>query len=158
MRAMPLFSTNASYRILLYGVSLALCLAPTGCRQTESVAPIVGVWVVTMPEAPFPVHMIAFHADRTVVQSNPDAGHVTSSDSNAMGAWVREGDGFRGKMVEITADRPTHKFVSRGDITFQVKVSGDGLYGTGSAMFYDAAEHAVQGPINVTMQGKRVTP
>jgi hypothetical protein len=154
---------NVNWKVLccgavLVGIAITLASCRQAVREGREVAAIVGVWVVTMPEAPFPVHMIAFHADGTVVQSNPDAGHATSSDSSAMGVWVRDGDAFRGKMVEITADRTTRKFARRGEISFNLKVNGDVLNGKASAMFYDAGDHPVQGPINVTMQGKRVAP
>ena len=138
----------------------ALLFSLTACQQraSENPPPIVGAWVVTMPGAPFPMHMYAFHADGTVVQSNPDAGDPRTSDSNLMGAWVRDGDGFRVKMVEFNADRTTHKLAGRVEISYQLKVQGDALSGTGSAVIHDADDHPVQAPINFTMQGRRITP
>ena len=97
-----------------------LCLGLTACGQHTS--PIVGTWFVKTAEAPFPYHMFVFHADGTMQQANPDAGDANTSDSNGMGAWVAEGDGIKGKFVEITADRNTRQFVSRGEISFLVKV------------------------------------
>jgi hypothetical protein len=93
-------------------VSAAPCLA--GCHEAQNtrqpVAGIAGAWLVEIPSAPFPVHMFAFHSDGTVVQSNPDAGDPNTSDSNLMGAWRAESDRYEGKLVEITADRNTHRF------------------------------------------------
>jgi hypothetical protein len=43
---------------------------------------IVGAWIVTIPDAPFPLHTFVFHSDGTVEQSNPDAGDPNTSDSN----------------------------------------------------------------------------
>ena len=70
-------------RLLAIGI-VALCLM--GYHET----PIVGAWVVTIPGAPFPVHMFVFHSDGTVEQSNPDAGDPSASDSNLAGAWTTD--------------------------------------------------------------------
>src|SRR5690348_17788506 len=111
---------------------VALCLA--GCQQAHNgqAAPrdIVGAWIVTIPGAPFPVHMFVFHSDGTVEQSNPDAGDPSASDSNLMGAWRSVGDEYHGTLVEITADRTTHQFASRGEISFELKVHGNTFAGT----------------------------
>src|SRR5436190_7337106 len=66
---------------------------------------VVGVWFVTMPQAPFKYHMLAFHADGTMEQANPDAGDAHTSDSDGMGVWEMRGGKVIGKFVEITADR-----------------------------------------------------
>lgn len=46
---------------------LALVLGASGCATSalneRSPPPIVGVWLVRAPEAPFPLHMFAFHSD-----------------------------------------------------------------------------------------------
>jgi hypothetical protein len=103
---------------------VALCLA--SCHEAhngQGGSPgIVGAWVVKIPDAPFPLHLFVFHSDGTVEQSNPDAGDPTTSDSNLMGAWRIVGDEYRGKVVEITADRTTHRFATRGEISFELKV------------------------------------
>jgi hypothetical protein len=146
--------------LLLLGV-LACCLGATACRQNSNgkdPPPIVGVWFVKIPEAPFPYHMLAFHADGTLQQANPDAGNAHTSDSNGMGAWVMAGDRINGRFVEITADRATHQFVSRGDIRFSVKVAGDTLSGTVHATFTDIAGRAVREPVEATLAGQRVLP
>jgi hypothetical protein len=134
----------------------------TGCHQApndRSNSPaIVGAWIVKAPEAPFPLHMFVFHSDGTVQQSNPDAGDPNTSDSNLMGAWLPNGDGFKGKLVEITADRTTHQFVSRGEISFALKVSGNAFSGTASAVFYDANGQQVRGPLQARLEGERVLP
>lgn len=140
-------------------VALAPCLA--GCHTASDsrvFSPIVGTWVVRMPGAPFPLHMFIFHADGTVQQSNPDAGDANSSDSNALGVWQPDGDGIKGKIVEITADRITHKFASQGDISFSIKVSGDEFIGNASASFYDEKGAHLRGPVLVSVEGKRLKP
>jgi hypothetical protein len=141
-------------------VIATLCL--TGCQEAHKnlgrASVIVGAWVVKIPDAPFPLHMFVFHADGTVEQSNPDAGDANTSDSNLMGAWRIDGDEYAGKMVEITADRNTHQFASRGEISFAVKVSGNTFKGTASASFFDPTGRQLKGPIQVAMAGERVMP
>ncbi|MBS0367362.1 MAG: hypothetical protein JSR67_16230 [Proteobacteria bacterium] len=109
-------------------------------------------------EAPFPLHMFVFHSDGTVEQSNPDAGDPNTSDSNLMGAWVMAGDEYRGRMVEITADRSTRKFFSRGEISFALKVSGNSFDGTASAAFFDTGGRQIGASKQVRMEGERVQP
>jgi len=134
----------------------------TGCHQApngRSGSPaIVGAWIVRAPEAPFPLHMFVFHSDGTVEQSNPDAGDPDTSDSNLMGAWLADGDGFEGKVIELTADRTTHRFVSRGEISFALKVSGNVFSGTAHAVFYDVNGQQVRGPLQTRLEGARVLP
>lgn len=134
----------------------------TGCHEApsgRSASPaIVGAWIVRAPEAPFPLHMFVFHSDGTVEQSNPDAGDPDTSDSNLMGAWLQDGDGFKGKLVEITADRTTHQFVSRGEISFALTVSGNSFSGTAQAVFYDGNGQRVRGPLQAKLKGERVLP
>ena len=141
--------------------SLGLCaIALLGCgtlpKSGGAIQPIVGAWLVTIPEAPFQNHVMIFHADGTLVQSNPDAGDPRTSDSNGMGAWVSEGDHFAGKFMEITADRSTHKFSSRGEIQFSVRVQADNVVGSGSARFFDSSGAPKGDPIAFTLSGYRI--
>ena len=136
-----------------------ILLGLTACHSRNASAPsIVGTWVVRIPEAPFPLHMFVFHGDGTVVQSNPDAGNASRSDSNAMGVWVRDGDRFKGRIVEITADRTTHHFVSRGEITFTLTVDGDRLRGNAEGNFFGVDGKAMGEAIHATLDGERVRP
>jgi hypothetical protein len=91
-------------------------------------------------------------------QSNPDAGDPNSSDSNGLGVWVKDGGAIKGKFVEVTADRTSRQFASRGEISFVVKVKGNTLTDTASAIFYDAEGRRLKGPITATMEGQRVMP
>jgi hypothetical protein len=140
--------------------TVALCL--TGCqhaRNGQGVSPpIVGAWIVKIPDAPFPIHMFVFHSDGTVVQSNPDAGDPDTSDSNLMGVWRSDGDVYRGRLLEITADRTTRQFATRGEITFELKVNGNTFDGVASAKFFDAGGRQIRGPIQAKMDGDRVLP
>jgi hypothetical protein len=138
----------------------ALCVlgcaaAPDGDGASRG---IVGAWVVKIPDAPFPLHVFLFHADGTVIQSNPDAGDPSASDSNLMGEWRAVGGGYQGKMVEITADRATRQFVARGEISFELKVSGNTFDGVARATFFDASGRQIRGPVQARMEGERVLP
>ena len=140
---------------------LGLCaIVLFGCgaltKSGGPVQPIVGAWVVTIPEAPFQHHVIIFHADGTLVQSNPDAGDPRTSDGNGMGAWASEGDHVTGRFMELTADRSTHKFVSRGEIAFSVRVQADNILGSGSAHFFDSNGAPSGDPITFTLSGSRI--
>jgi hypothetical protein len=142
-------------------ILLGLCaIELIGCHtisnSSGSVQSIVGAWLVTIPEAPFQHHMMIFHADGTLVQSNPDAGDPHTSDSNGMGVWVAEGDHITGKFVELTADRLTHQFVSRGEIAFSIHVQADNIRGNGNAFFFDANGAPSGDPIAFTLSGSRI--
>ena len=153
-------SRSSAKRVAVLGL-LVVCLSSAACHQASSrpsdLSPIVGTWVVKAPEAPFPLHMFVFHSDGTVQQSNPDAGDPNTSDSNAMGAWQLEGGEIKKKLVEITADRTTRRFASRGE-TFSLKVSGNAFSGTANAIFYDAEGRRIRGPLPATLEGQRVLP
>jgi len=148
-------------RITLTAACVAvLCLAacqPGSGRQSESNS-IVGTWLVRTPQAPFPYHMFVFHSDGTIQQSNPDAGNANTSDSSGMGVWMPEAGRIKGKFVEVTADRTTRRFVSRGEISFLIKVNGDALSGTASAAFYDREGRRLREPLAVTLDGQRIVP
>ncbi len=132
---------------------IGCCTLP---NSSAPIQPIVGAWLVTIPEAPFQHHMMIFHADGTLVQSNADAGNPRTSDSNGMGAWVAEGNHVIGKFVEVTADRSTHQFVSRGEISFSARVQADNILGNGSAHFFDASGAPSDDPIAFTLSGSRI--
>ncbi len=126
----------------------------SGCGRPN---PIIGAWVVKDSAAPFPYHMYVFNADGTMQQANPDAGDPHVSDSDGKGVWIADGDKIKGKFVEVTADRATHQYLARGEISYVLKVDGDALTGNGIARFYDVNEVVIVGPIETTMTGKRVT-
>jgi hypothetical protein len=139
---------------------LLLAISATGCSSSSSggkQSSIIGTWVVRDSAAPFPVHMYVFNADGTMQQANPDAGDPRTSDSDGKGVWISDGDRVKGKWVEITADRTSHKFAGRGEITFELSVHGDTLIGTETARFYDTDDKPVGGSLDSTLRGSRVT-
>ncbi len=141
---------------------VALCLGVLACHHVSggknNSPAIVGTWFVKAPGAPFQYHMFIFNSDGTMQQTNPDAGDPNTSDSNGMGVWLPDGDRIKGKFVEVTADRTTRQFVSRGEISFSIKVNGDDFNGTASAIFYDAKGLQLRGPLPATLEGQRVVP
>jgi hypothetical protein len=91
-------------------------------------------------------------------QANPDAGDPHSSDSDGKGVWVQDGARIRGKWVEVIADRATHKYTGRAEISYDIKVSADTFTGTISASSYDPSGNLTDGPTKPTLlEGKRVT-
>jgi hypothetical protein len=144
------------------GIIGLAALGLAGCyhspEERGGSATIVGAWVVKIPDAPFPVHMFVFHSDRTVEQSNPDAGDANTSDSNLMGVWRPDHNVFKGRLVEVTADRSTHRLATRGEISFELEVSGNSFHGVASAVFFDAQGQRIRGPSQVEMEGERVLP
>ena len=139
-----------------------LALVPNfGCREVAFRStppnPIVGTWFVVDSGAPFHQHMYVFNADGTMQQANPDAGDPTTSDSDGKGIWVPEGSRIRGKWMEITADRITHKFVSHGELPFEIQVTGDSFTGTLSARFYGPSGTLLKEFPAAPISGKRLT-
>jgi hypothetical protein len=102
--------------------------------------------------------MFVFHPDGSMQQSNPDAGDPNTSDSNGMGVWLPDAGQIKGKFVEVTADRSTRRFVSRGEISFLIQVRGEVFSGTASAVFFDPEGRQLRPPVAATLQGERVRP
>ncbi len=144
--------------IIAMCVGIVLGIGWSSMRSAEAAATkqIVGVWFVQFPDAPFKYHMCSFHADGTMEQANPDAGDAHTSDSDGMGVWVQDGDKIRGKFVEITADRTTRQFVSRGEISFTLDVKGESFIGTAAGKFYDLENKLAAGPVSTPMTGTKV--
>src|SRR6266498_3362694 len=88
-------------------------------RLVAELHPIVGVWYVRILGAPFEHHVLTFHADGTMLQANPDAGDPGTSDSVGMGMWEADHAAIKAKFIETTADRSTHAFIGRGEISLE---------------------------------------
>jgi len=151
-----------SSRCFRWYVVVAMSLSGlAGCvafpRATTAPDRIVGTWIVKDPMAPFPYHMYVFNADGTMQQANPDAGDPHSSDSDGKGVWAVREDRIVGRWVEITADRTTHKYSGRNEISFVIRVNGDTLTGTETVKLYDANEKLTELPAGPAFQGRRVT-
>ena len=138
-------------------VALGLCGCTTVPSSSSLPNPIVGAWLVKDPNAPFPYHLYVFNSDGTMQQANPDAGDPHNSDSDGKGVWVANGGRINGKWVEVLADRTTHQFAGRLEVTYDIQVIGDSYSGTETVRSYDAAGNLNAGPATpAQFEGKRV--
>jgi len=142
--------------IAVCAMAALLCFFFMSGSSSAAGKQIVGVWFVQFPDAPFKYHMVTFHSDGTMEQANPDAGDAHTSDSNGMGVWEVRGGKVVGKFVEVTADRTTRQFVSRGEISFTLEMEGTRFTGTATGRFFDLNEKLVVGPINTPMTGTKI--
>lgn len=152
-----------SRRQLFGGVyAFAVTLALLGCTSLPNESrlpnPIVGTWLVNDPNAPFPYHLYVFNGDGTMQQANPDAGDPHHSDSDGKGVWAANGERIKGKWVEVIADRTTHQFTGRLEISFDIKVIGDTYTGTETVRSFDATGNLDASPVTpAQLVGKRIT-
>jgi hypothetical protein len=118
---------------------------------------IVGTWLVKDPNAPFPRHLYVFNADGTMQQANPDAGDARSSDSDGKGSWIATGYRIKGKWVELLADRATHQYAGRLEVSYELTVSGDHYVGTEAVRVYDASDKESVAPAtSQAIEGTRI--
>jgi hypothetical protein len=151
--AFSLLLTLSSASLLAVGLA--------GCTRspvdTGSRNPIVGAWLVNDPNAPFPFHMYVFNADGTMQQANPDAGDSHASDSDGKGVWAADGNRIKGKWVEVIADRTSHKFTGRLEVTFHLTVKDDKFTGTETVSTYDEHGNPAQTlDTRAEIEGRRV--
>jgi hypothetical protein len=148
--------------VLVVGVLASAEFGLFGCSNLASRQnlpnPVVGTWLVKDPNAPFPYHMYVFNADGTMQQANPDAGDPHGSDSDGKGIWVANGERIDGKWVEVTADRVTHQFAGRLEISYVLMVRGDAYTGMETVRSFDATGTLAASPATpAQLEGKRVT-
>lgn len=137
--------------------SVFAIIGVSGCNEAYAPNGVVGAWMVHHSAAPFSHHMYVFNADGTMQQANPDAGNARTSDSDGQGIWIADGDRITGKFVEMRADRATHAYIGRGEISFDFDINGDTLTGSATARFFDPGGTLVEGPFETDMTGTRVT-
>ena len=151
-------SRNLLALLLLVGTALSA----SGCDRAPVDAPrahpIVGTWLVQDPNAPFPYHLSVFNADGTMQQANPDAGDPRTSDSDGKGVWQDRGGRIEGRWVELTADRTTHQYAGRLEVTMQISVRGDSLTAFETVKVFDATGAPAPAPATPKpLLGARVT-
>lgn len=100
------------------------------------------------------MHMYVFSADGTVHQANSDAGNPRTSDGK--GIWTLRVGKIVGKWVELSADRATHKYTGRGELSFELVLAGDRLTGHSSFVGFDANGKPAYGPMSVPFDGTRI--
>lgn len=159
-------SRNRQTLLLLIGTALGASACDRARADADADArvnsprahPIVGTWVVQDPNAPFPHHLYVFNADGTMQQANPDAGDPRTSDSDGKGIWAARGDRIDAKWMELTADRTTHRYAGRLELTMQITVRGDSLTAFETVKVFDAAGAAAPAPETPKpLLGARVT-
>ncbi|WP_254205390.1 hypothetical protein [Nocardia alni] len=119
---------------------------------------IVGVWEVHAEGAPFEYHVMTFHADGTMLQSNPDHGNRTTSDSNGMGAWHADGPQVSGAFLEFTVDRKNPDAIHKGIVRFELTMRDNEFTGSATAMFYEPTGTPTRGPLTSHLTGTRFNP
>lgn len=152
--------TNRQFLRVSSIISTAMALLGCTSASIRDIAPnpIVGTWLVKDPNAPFPYHMYVFNGDGTMQQANPDAGDPHGSDSDGKGVWVANGERIKGKWVEVIADRTSHQFAGRLEISYDITVSGDTYTGLESVRSFDAEGNLTAGPATPKqLTGKRIT-
>ena len=103
------------------------------------------------------MHVYVFNADGTLQQANPDAGDARRSDSDGKGIWFRRSGHIVGKWVELSADRDSHRYIGRGELTFDLRLDRNRLAGTSTFRGFDASGASTGEPIAVPFDGTRVT-
>lgn len=151
-------SRNFLARALLLGTTLSVWACDRAPIDAPRVHPLVGTWLVQDPNAPFPFHLYVFNADGTMQQANPDAGDPRTSDSDGKGVWQARGDRIDAKWVEFTADRRTHQYAGRLELTMHITVRGDSLTAFERVKVFDAAGASAPAPETPKpLLGARVT-
>ncbi|MBF6073478.1 hypothetical protein ACWEPH_10735 [Nocardia beijingensis] len=117
--------------------------------------PVLGTWEVHADSAPFGYHVMQFHPGGTMLQSNPDHGNRTTSDSNGMGTWRCAGDRVIGAFLEFTVDRADPDVVRKGIVAFDLDVTGDEFTGLATATFYELSGEPVGAPATARLTGRR---
>ncbi len=144
--------------LLSVGALLTLSGCGTAYGDASRISPIVGTWLVSDPNAPFPYHLYVFNGDGTLQQANPDAGDPRTSDSDGKGMWRADGEQVVGKWVELSADRATHQFLGRLEITFRITVTGDSLTASERVTVFDSAGRSMPAPATPKpLKGTRIT-
>ncbi|WP_245673166.1 hypothetical protein [Nocardia lijiangensis] len=119
---------------------------------------VIGVWEVIADGAPFSHHVMTFHADGTMLQSNPDHGNRATSDSNGMGVWEADGARVTGAFLEFTVDRDDPSRIRKGVVRFELTIRDTEFTGTASATFQDLDDIDTVGPLPARLTGRRFDP
>ena len=150
---------RAPFVFALAAIFTLACTQPANDHASSAPNPVVGAWLVKDPNAPFPYHLYVFNADGTMQQANPDAGDPRTSDSDGKGAWIANGDTINGKWMEVAADRTTHQYTGRLEISVHIRVIGDSLSATESVRVFDQNDKELSPPSTPSLlTGRRIKP
>jgi hypothetical protein len=157
------------FSIMIGAVALIACVFELGSLSSsrgvagtasadEGFSPVVGVWEVSVGNAPFGPHLFTFHSDHTFLSSNPDAGDPHTSDSDGEGVWQDIGHNkVTGIFKEYDADRTTNQFVGTLTVTYTIKIKGNTFTGNASATETDPSGDVVPGfPLPATFTAYRL--
>lgn len=120
---------------LLLSIFFTLSFCYTGWAKS----PMVGAWQVEVQGAPYVPHLFLFHADGTMlstnpgnVQLNPAAPHGGANDSLGMGVWQKlshSSDTYIGTFYELNAYADNHKPADTLYVNLKIKVQNDTFVG-----------------------------
>jgi hypothetical protein len=122
---------------------------------------LVGAWEVQAQGAPYEPHLFIFHADGTMLTTNPTnvqensaKAHGGTNDSVGMGAWTcSQGDTpeIVGTFYQLNANADDHSPTDNLSVTFRITASKDSFTGKAAVK---VGEEQVPGAVLV---GKRIT-
>lgn len=143
-RARP-FAALLAAAVALTAPITALQMLPAGAdsSSTHRTSPVVGTWLGDVHGAQYEPHLLQFHADGTMISSNPSnvqerADGTGVNDSTGQGVWHMERGRVVGTFVELNASQATHQPVDTLTVRFTIEVHGDHL--TGSAKVFVGAQ------------------
>jgi hypothetical protein len=131
MKTFPVYAVTA---ILLAGASVHNASA-AGCGSDL----LVGAWQVQAQGAPYEPHLFIFHADGTMITTNPtnvqenaSRKHGGTNDSLGMGTWAcSEGSTpeIVGTFYQLNANADDHSPTDNLSVTFKITASKDAFSG-----------------------------
>lgn len=117
-------------------IAAAALLATVGMRHagaSECGSALVGAWEVQAQGAPYEPHLFIFHADRTMITTNPSNVQESSTkprggtnDSLGMGVWSCTGaepSEIVGTFFQLNAYADDHQPAARLAVTFRIKAA-----------------------------------
>jgi hypothetical protein len=147
----------------IYGAA-ALLLATAGAQSATAAGcgekHLVGAWEVTADGAPYQPHLFIFHADGTMITTNPTnvqenatKTHGGTNDSLGMGTWKcvkGKTPSIVGTFMQLNANADDHTPTDSLSVTFKITASKDAFSGKAAVKVGD-----MQVP-GATLTGKRI--
>jgi len=153
---MKRFSIHAAAALLLVAGGVQHAVA-AGCDPKQ----VVGAWQVMADGAPYQPHLFIFHADGTMITTNPTGvqenaskPHGGSNDSLGMGTWKCIGGktpSIVGTFMQLNANADDHAPTDSLSVTFSITASKDAFNGKAAVKVGDMK---VPG---ATLTGKRIS-
>lgn len=126
--------------LVLVALTLGWALGPSRAGASNDGKEIVGAWEVDAIGAPYVPHLFTFHADGTMlttnptnVQEDPEADHGGTNDSVGMGTWELRNEGgtkyIVGTFEQLNAFADNHEPADKLSVTFKLTVDDDAFEG-----------------------------